>query len=276
MKPEFTGQVILRPTFAPRPGISHVLFDFDGTLSLIRQGWPEVMVPMFTEVLPALPGETDADRGRLAFEDIMRLNGKQTIYQMMQLAARIRERGGESKEPLWYKHEYLRRLDLRIKDRIDGLRQGTIPADDLLVHGARRLLENLKDRGLPVYLASGTDEIFVKQEAELLGLTPYFGRRIYGAQDDFKTFSKKLVIARIIRENGIRGEQLLSFGDGYVEIENTREAGGLAVAVASDEANNGSGRMDEWKRERLSGVGADVVIPDFRDAAPLLELILGR
>ena len=81
---------------------------------------------------------------------------------------------------------------------------------------------------------------------------------------------------RIIRENGIRGEQLLSFGDGYVEIENTREAGGLAVAVASDEANNGSGRMDEWKRERLSGVGADVVIPDFRDAAPLLELILGR
>ena len=276
MEPEFTGQVILRPTFAPRPGISHVLFDFDGTLSLIRQGWPEVMVPVFTEVLPALPGETDADRGRLAFEDIMRLNGKQTIYQMMQLAARIRERGGEAKEPLWYKHEYLRRLDLRIKDRIDGLRQGTIPADDLLVHGARRLLENLKDRGLPVYLASGTDEIFVKQEAELLGLTPYFGRRIYGAQDDFKTFSKKLVIARIIRENGIRGEQLLSFGDGYVEIENTREAGGLAVAVASDEANNGSGRMDEWKRERLSGVGADVVIPDFRDAAPLLELILGR
>lgn len=276
MKPEFTGQVILRPTFAPWPGISHVLFDFDGTLSLIRQGWPEVMVPMFTEVLPALPGETEADRGRLAFEDIMRLNGKQTIYQMMQLAARIRERGGEAKEPLWYKHEYLRRLDLRIKDRIDGLRQGTIPADDLLVHGARRLLENLKDRGLLVYLASGTDEIFVKQEAELLGLTPYFGRRIYGAQDDFKTFSKKLVIARIIRENGIRGEQLLSFGDGYVEIENTREAGGLAVAVASDEANNGSGRMDEWKRERLSGVGADVVIPDFRDAAPLLELILGR
>jgi len=276
MKPEFAGQVILRPTFAPRPGISHVLFDFDGTLSLIRQGWPEVMVPMFTEVLPALPGETEADRGRLAFEDIMRLNGKQTIYQMMQLAARIRERGGAAKEPLWYKHEYLRRLDLRIKDRIDGLRQGTIPADDLLVHGARRLLENLKDRGLPVYLASGTDEIFVKQEAELLGLTPYFGRRIYGAQDDFKTFSKKLVIARIIRENGIRGEQLLSFGDGYVEIENTREAGGLAVAVASDEANNGSGRMDEWKRERLSGVGADVVIADFRDAAPLLELILGR
>ena len=276
MTPQFTGRVIIQPTFSPRPGISHVLFDFDGTLSLIRQGWPEVMVPMFTAELPALPGETKADRGRVAFEDIMRLNGKQTIYQMMHLADRIRERGGVAREPLSYKHEYLRRLDLHIKDRVDGLRQKTIQSDDLLVHGARRLLENLKKRGLPVYLASGTDENFVKQEAELLGLTPFFGHRIYGAQDDYKTFSKKLVIERIIGENGIRGEQLLSFGDGYVEIENTKEAGGLAIAVASDEAHNGSGLMDEWKRERLSAVGADVVIPDYRDAAPLLELILGR
>jgi phosphoglycolate phosphatase-like HAD superfamily hydrolase len=276
MQPLFTGQVVFQPTFAPRPDVSHVLFDFDGTLSLIRQGWPDVMVPMFTELLPVVPGETEADLGRLAFEDIMRLNGKQTIYQMIQLAERIRERGGQAKEPLWYKHEYLRRLELRIKERIDGLQSGKIQADDLLVHEARRLLNDLKQRGLPMYLASGTDLTFVTKEAELLELTPYFGNRIYGALDDHKAFSKKMVIERIIRENGIRGEQLLSFGDGYVEIENTKEVGGLAVAVASDEAHNGSGRMDEWKRERLSGVGADVVIPDFRDAIPLLELILGR
>jgi hypothetical protein len=46
------------------------------------------------------------------------------------------------------------------------------------------------------------------------------------------------------------------------------------VAVASDEAHNGSGRVDAWKRERLLGVGADVVIPDYRDAVPLLNYIL--
>jgi phosphoglycolate phosphatase-like HAD superfamily hydrolase len=276
MRPEFTGEVILRPSFAPRPGISHVVFDFDGTLSLIRQGWPEVMVPMFTEVLPPLDGETEGDRRRLAFEDIMRLNGKQTIYQMIQLAERVRERGGEPREPLWYKHEYLRRLDERIGERAEGLRRGTIRPDDLVVHGARALLEDLTRRGLTLYLASGTDEPFVKREAELLDLARYFGPHIYGAQDDYKTFSKKMVIERILRENEIPGDRLLSFGDGYVEIENTKEVGGLAVAVASDEANNGSGRMDEWKRERLAGVGADVVIPDYRDAAPLLELIFGR
>ena len=82
------------------------------------------MVPMFTEVLPPLPGETEEDRRQLAFEDIMRLNGKQTIYQMIQLAERIRERGGQPEEPLWYKHEYLRRLDLRIADRVTDFARG--------------------------------------------------------------------------------------------------------------------------------------------------------
>lgn len=274
--PNFSGQVILYPSFAPRPEITHVLFDFDGTLSIIRQGWPEIMVPMFTEVLPALPGETEQDRRSLAYDDIMRLNGKQTIYQMMQLADRIRERGGEPQEPLWYKHEYLRRLNLKIAERVEGLSSGRIQQDDLTVFGSRALLDNLKARGLSLYLASGTDEPFVKQEAELLGLTKYFGQHIYGAQDDYKNFSKKMVIDRILSENAIDGAKLLSFGDGYVEIQNTRDVGGLAIAVASDEANNGSGQMDEWKRDRLSGVGADAVIPDYRDSKALLELIFGR
>lgn len=269
----FQGLVEFTPAFAPRLGISHVLFDFDGTLSLIREGWPEVMVPMFVEMLPALPDEPAEARRQLCFEDIMRLNGKQTIYQMIQLTERIRERGGTPRDPLWYKHEYLRRLDERIRHRCDRLRNGTAGTNDFLVFGARTLLDALQQRRLTLYLASGTDEQFVKSESDLLDLTRYFGRHIYGAQDDYKQFSKRMVIERILRENQISGEQLLAFGDGYVEIQNTKEAGGLAIAVASDEANNGSGRFDEWKRQRLLGVGADVVIPDFRDATALLECI---
>ncbi len=272
----FTGLVDFPRPLTPRPDISHVLFDFDGTLSLIRQGWPEVMIPMFVELLPPQPGETEADLRRLVENDIMRLNGKQTIYQMIQLAERVRERGGQADEPLAYKKEYLRRLDEKISGRLERLRHGACPPDDLLVFGARRLLEVLRSRGFMLYLASGTDEMFVRQEAGLLGLEPYFGPRIYGAVDDYKTFSKKMVIERILREHNIPGRQLLAFGDGYVEIENTVQAGGLAVAVASDEANNGSGRMDEWKHRRLVGVGADVVIPDFRDAVALLDLIIGK
>jgi len=270
----FRGLVEFAPAFQPRRELGHVLFDFDGTLSLIRQGWPEVMVPMFVEMLPRIAGDTDESLHRLCFDDIMRLNGKQTIYQMIQLAERVRERGGTPKEPLWYKHEYLRRLDERIRERLAGLKDGSRETDDLLVFGSRALLEALQRRGLKLYLASGTDEPFVKREAALLDLTRYFGEHIYGAKDDYKSFSKKMVIERILRENQISGAQLLAFGDGYVEIENTKEVGGVAVAVASDEANNGSGRMDEWKRKRLVGVGADICIPDYRELAPLLESLL--
>ena len=275
MTDQFVGQIEFNASFAPRPRISHVLFDFDGTLSLIRQGWPEVMMPMFEELLPPQPGETPEQMRRLLYNDIMKLNGKQTIYQMIQFAERIKQRGGTPQEPLWYKREYLRRLDERIGHRLEGLRTGQIKADDLLVHGARPLLEELRSRGLPMYLASGTDELYVKKEADLLQLTPYFGPHIYGALDNYKDFSKKMVIERILRENRVPGEQLLSFGDGYVEIQNTKEVGGLAVAVASDEANNGSGKFDPWKHQRLLGVGADMVIPDFRDGSALLQRILG-
>ncbi len=273
---QFSGRIEFSPSFAPRARISHVLFDFDGTLSLIRQGWPEVMTPLFQELLPRLPGETEEQVATLLYNDIMRLNGKQTIYQMIQFAERVKERGGTPQEPLWYKKQYLRRLDERIHHRLEGLKKRSIKPDDFLVHGARALLEQLHQRGLPMYLASGTDEQYVKQEAELLEVTRYFGRHIYGALDNYKDFSKKMVIERILRENHIPGEQLLSFGDGYVEIENTKEVGGLAVAVASDEAHNGSGQFDEWKRQRLLGVGADVVIPDFRDAGALMQRILAK
>jgi phosphoglycolate phosphatase len=274
--PSFRGYVEFAPGFHPRSRITHVLFDFDGTLSLIREGWPEVMVPMFAALLPPLAGESEEQRRQLCLDDIMRLNGKQTIYQMIQLAERIKERGGSPEEPLCYKHEYLRRLDERIRARTDGLRSGALRRDDFLVYDARELLEALQRRGLQLYLASGTDEAFVKKEAELLDVARYFGQHIYGAQDQYQNFSKKMVIDRLLRENGISGTQLLAFGDGYVEIQNTKEVGGLAVAVASDEANNGAGRVDEWKRRRLLAVGADLVIPDYRDAEPLLQTCLGN
>ena len=272
----FSGYVEFAPGFQPRPGITHVLFDFDGTLSLIREGWPATMLGMFVELLPPQTGDQPEAIRTMLFNDMMELNGKQTIYQMIRFAERVKERGGTPRDPLWYKHEYLNRLEEKIRERIRGLQERRTPAKEFLVLGSVQLLENLRARGLHLYLASGTDEPFVKREAELLGVASYFGPHIYGARDDYQAFSKKMVIERILAENSIPGDRLLAFGDGYVEIQNTKEAGGLAVAVASDEANNGSGKIDEWKRNRLLGVGADIVIPDYRDAEPLMEAILGR
>ena len=257
------------------PGIPfrHALFDFDGTLSLIREGWPAVMVGMMTEeILATGTKESPEDIARLCHEFVMRLNGKQTIYQMIELAGEIKKRGGRPQDPVIYKDKYHDRLMEKIRNRREALRSGAARPEDYLVAGASGLLAALRDKGLPMYLASGTDEKYVAEEAELLGLMPYFGDRVYGAIDDYRKFSKKMVIERILRENRVQGSALLGFGDGYVEIQNIKSAGGVAVAVASDEAGR-SGRPDAWKRDRLIGVGADIVIPDFGESDALLAYL---
>jgi phosphoglycolate phosphatase-like HAD superfamily hydrolase len=193
---------------------------------------------------------------------------------MMRLADEVRARGGTPAEPVVYKHEYHERLMRRIGARREALRTGAAEAEGMLVPGSIELLAALSQRGVELFLASGTDEAYVREEAGLLGLTPFFGPRIYGARDNFRTFSKQMVIEQILRENSAGGARLIGFGDGYVEIENVKSAGGTAVAVASDEAGR-SGRPDAWKRERLIGIGADVVVPDFREWERLVEYLWG-
>jgi len=261
---DHTSIEIIRPMDRATPP-EHVVFDFDGTLSLVREGWPEVMVPMMVEILQATgTGESVEALHRLVYEFVMQLNGKQTIYQMIRLAEEVRKRGAEPQEPTVYKRMYHERLMERITGRREALRSGQAKPEEMLVPYSLELLAELRRRGATVYLASGTDEAYVREEVQLLGLDEYFGRHVYGALDDYKNFSKAMVIERILRENAVDGDSLLGFGDGYVEIQNLKSVGGTAVAVASDEAGR-SGKPDPWKRDRLIGVGADLVIPDYQD-----------
>ncbi len=266
----------LTPGFRPRPTVTHIVFDFDGTLSLVRAGWAEIMLEMFLELLPRRAGESDDELRPRLLEDLLRMNGKQTIHQMIQFAAEVAERGGKAQTPESYLAEFTHRLSHRIAERSDAIATKRRPAEDFIVHGGRALLEDLRARGFKLYLLSGTIERFVRQEAEWLGLTEFFGPRLFGGHEDHTRFSKQRVFAQILREEGISGERLLSFGDGPVEIQNTKELGGLAVAVASDELANGSGRVHPQKRRQLLAAGADAVIADYREPGALLAGLLGR
>jgi phosphoglycolate phosphatase len=240
-----------------------VIFDFDGTLSLIRSGWMDVMVPMCVEQLAALKtGETEEALVKVVEEFVWRLTGKETIYQMMALAESIRERGGQPLEPVAYKKIYLDRLMLRICDRLEDLRSENVAPERYLVPGAKQLLESFVERGLRLYLASGTDDANVKEETALVGVDNYFEGRIFGAQDDLKSFSKALLVQQILsRAGGYKSEELLVFGDGYVEIEEVKKVGGTAVGVATAEPDCLA--VDEWKRLRLINAGADFIVPNY-------------
>ena len=90
----------------------------------------------------------------------------------------------------------------------------------------------------------------------------------------WESFSKAMIIDQILREHRLHGEQLVVFGDGYVEIENAKRVGGLAVGVASDEVRREG--VDAWKRSRLIQAGADLIVPEFRQQARLLSYLFAR
>ena len=262
------------------PGVSAerarvVLFDFDGTISLIRSGWLNVMVPMMVEILGELnSGESEEELTTVIKDFVGRLTGKQTVYQMMALADEVRKRGGRQREPLEYKKQYLDLLWEKIKHRVRELEQGDAPPEKYVVPGAVKLLEALRDRGLTMYLASGTDQEYMRREADLLGVSKHFDGRVYGALDDYKSFSKAILIRKIISSVQCNGDEFLGFGDGYVEIENVKDVGGVAVGVATDEPQ--CREVDEWKRQRLRSVGADFIIPNFLDHDEIMGALFPR
>ena len=253
----------------PRPIISHVIFDFDGTLSWLRSGWPDLMARLFAEFIPAPERNSPAVLQHLRRE-ILALNGKPSIYQVRRFAQMAEQFKAAPPAPDSLLQLYFARLDAVLRGRVDAIsRRETLP-DAFVITGARPLLEELRQRGVKLFILSGTAEPDVRRETELLQLKPFFGERIHGSTPG-QEFSKQHVIDRILAEEGITGSQLLSFGDGPVEIEFTKAAGGCAVGVASDEEKNGSGVIDPDKREHLLRAGADAIIPDYRDMRWILD-----
>ncbi len=264
-KPNSTADTpieIIRDDFRGRT-FRATIFDFDGTLSLLRRNWQDVMIPMMVEILAATgTTETRDELTALVESFVMRLNGRQTIYQMIQLAEEVRQRGASPQDPLDYKRQYHDLLWQQVGGRVEAVRTGAIPAESMTVPGSHRLLSQLRQRGIELYLASGTDLTYVADEVAVLGLEAFFGSRVYGAVDDYKRFSKALVIQRMITDAEFAPDQILGFGDGFVEIEEIKRVGGTAVGVASNESTRTG--VDRWKRERLIQAGADIIIGDYR------------
>jgi phosphoglycolate phosphatase-like HAD superfamily hydrolase len=257
-----------------RPEISHVIFDFDGTLSWLRHGWPQIMLAVFLNSAPT-EWRNDPQIARDILGEILSLNGKPSIYQAEQFCARLGASGQSSPQDKWLLDEYQRELRTVTARRIASVQNEPHRCDEFVVCGARAVLENLRDRGATLILLSGTLERDVMAEAELLGLAEFFGRHLYGSPAT-GAFSKKDVIDRIMREERIEGAHLLAFGDGPMEIQFTKSVGGLAIGVASDEEMNGSHRVDPIKRDLLLCAGADAIIPDYAQADELLATIFKR
>ena len=258
----------------PRGPFRAIVFDFDGTLSLLRANWQGLMIPRMVEILVATgTSEPRQELEALVTEFVTRLTGQPTMLQMQALADEVARRGRPRPDPQQHLDEYLEGLLAQTGQRIEAVKSGSASADEMLVPGSRALVERLARRGLLLVISSGTDLAHVQAETAILGLDPFFGSRIHGPVNNDPSFSKLAVLERLIAERGLAGNEIVCIGDGATEMLAARDVGGLAIGVASDEVER-SGRVNPLKREHLLRAGAEVVVPDYRELAAILRLIL--
>jgi phosphoglycolate phosphatase-like HAD superfamily hydrolase len=264
---------ILHPEVQGRLGkIRHALFDFDGTLSVLREGWESVMAPVMIESICGEVSPTPEIEDEVR-QYVEQSTGILTILQMEWLAEAVRKHGlaGPPLTAAAYKTRYLERLMVRVRQRILEVETGACQPDDRTLLGARAFLAGLQTRGAQLYLISGTDHPDVQREAGVLDLAHFFDGRIYGALDEREAHSKDRIIRRILDDHHLFGDELLVVGDGPVEIREARAHGAIALGVASDEVSRCG--WNEHKIARLVKAGADLLVPDFSQPESLFSLL---
>jgi len=261
--------------------ISHAIFDHDGTISVLREGWEKIMEPM---MLRAILGASYATADETTYHKVLQrvrafidsTTGVQTLVQMQGLARLVAEFGfvprGERLDEFGYKAIYNDGLLNLVRGRLGKLERGELAVEDFVIKGVVPFMLRLHEAGVKLYLASGSDEGDVVTEARALGYAHLFEGRIYGAIGDASKEAKKIVMDRILKDVGAANvKSIAAFGDGPVEVREMKKRGGVAVGIASDEVRRFD--LNGAKRRRLIRAGADLIIPDFSQRKSLLELL---
>jgi phosphoglycolate phosphatase-like HAD superfamily hydrolase len=265
---------ILNPTVIGTLGrVRHVLFDFDGTVSVLRQGWEPVMEAVMLDAIcagnPPMPQLVTDVRDYI---DVS--TGNLTILQMKWLAEKVKSVGMEAK-PLTaaeYKRKYLHELMVSVSKRLEALDTKTAAPQDYLIQGSMEFIRGLAKKGAILYIASGSDHTDVVRETSALGIADYFRGGVYGALDESESNSKERVIQRILDDHQLSGNELLVVGDGPVEIFEGRQRGAITLGVASDEVVHSG--WNEHKVERLIRSRADFLVADFNHASELIDFLI--
>jgi beta-phosphoglucomutase-like phosphatase (HAD superfamily) len=140
-----------------------------------------------------------------------------------------------------------------------------------MIKGAMPFLRRLRERGVKLILAIGTDHQDVVSEAQALGYAELFDGGIFGAVGDIDREAKREVIRRILCDARLGETPLACFGDGPVELREAKKRGAMAIGIASDEVRRYG--LNPEKRSRLIRAGADIVAPDFSQPEILMRVL---
>ncbi|MEO0332414.1 MAG: HAD family hydrolase, partial [Bacteroidota bacterium] len=255
------------------------MFDHDGTISVLRQGWEDIMQPLMLRSIAgnALAEISPSQKNELS-EKIKQLigqtTGAPTIVQMEGLVELIQREGyvpsEDIRSPEHYKQEFLDLLNKKVAERTERFQRGELGTEDFTIKGVLPFIKMLQKASVKLFLASGTDEENVKQEANTLGYGSWFTGGIYGARPDGIS-AKRKVLQYLLQDKSADPSKILVIGDGPSEIREGRKVGAICIGVASDEIRRFG--MNYAKRERLIRAGAHYIISDFAKQDALFNML---
>ena len=261
------------------------IFDHDGTISTLRQGWELIMRDMMiSSILGDMIDQVELKTVEKVASEVDALieksTGVQTIIQMQHLTELVLRFGYIKDDAVLdcygYKHIFNERLKQHIRKKIELFKQNRLALEDVTMKLSVSFLHHLYEKGVTLYLASGTDEADVVQEAELLGYASLFTGGIKGSVGNPDCDPKRQVIKQILQEVHIdtdasKAKRCIVFGDGPVEMREAARYNIPAVGLLSDEKQRFGKNMA--KRNRLVLAGADLLIPDFSCKDDLIRLM---
>ena len=254
------------------------VFESDGVISTLREGWQKIMAMMMIEMIvgQATPSDEELNIVKSEVYGFVRCSaGFHVLLQMGELVDMISSYGfvpdNEIHEPAAYKAIYDKRLKVSVNERLATIgSQATV--EDFMIRGVRGFLRELFNQRVEMVVSSGTDEIDLMFELDALNATKFFSE-IHGARATYQESNKRMVLANLIDATGFKGQEIAVVGNGRIDMEVAKAFGCIAIGVASDEIKRHGWNMPKALNLARARVKPDILIMDFHQARQLLNFL---
>lgn len=252
-------------------------FDVDGTLLNDKEGWQNIMGPIFIGLLQAYSNPTVGyEEAKESFLKVVEDSvGKPTYTQMVGFIRLCEQFGykGPVLDHIAFKKVYNDPLMATA-----NWRRANWTIDQLRIPGADALLDSLSRRNLAhgLYAMSGSDHQTTIDSLQCVRFADYFAGEGHivgagGQKLEIWDCAKDAVFDTLLQQLGVDGESIMVVGDGPIEICKGKKIGAVTFGVLSDEKCIYGGRFTpESKARLLTRAGADFLAqPPFNVDAML-------
>jgi phosphoglycolate phosphatase-like HAD superfamily hydrolase len=218
-----------------------VVFDWDGTIFTGLDIWMDMQSDIIDGILACGPSDDPSGRARSLVHSTKGLTDEERFQKAIDM---LPQRSRDAHDASEYALDYQRRIEEYVSSMIPKWAE---EPQKYIVEGLVGFIEVLKEKDVPLYVATANHVLVKYDLVKVLGLARFF-RGIYGVgSPGFDPFSKTEAIRRVIETVG---GGVAVIGDGEGDMRAAKTAGAYAVGI-SHEASMRRGLVD---------AGADMIL----------------